>query len=167
MGEGIADQFAADVAAQGDYPEIRAILYEVCELTGMGFAAVARVTDDRWIAAQVLDKIEFGLKPGHELQVSTTICDEIRDSGEAVVIDDVSGSEHWRTHRTPILYGFKSYASFPIYLSDGSFYGTLCAIDPNPRTISLALTVATLEALAKRVSDILSVEQGATQEERI
>lgn len=159
MGEGFADQFAADVAQQGDDPDIVAILHEVCTLTDMGFAAVARVTDDRWIAAQVLDKIEFGLEPGHELQISTTICDEIRDSGEAVVIDDVTGSDHWCTHPTPILYGFKSYASFPIYLLDGSFYGTLCAIDPRPRTISLAVTIATLEGLAKRVAEILSAKQ--------
>ncbi|MES2290585.1 MAG: GAF domain-containing protein [Pseudomonadota bacterium] len=161
MSEGLADEFAAEVAAQGDNAEIVAILFEVCELTGMGFAAVARVTEDRWIAAQVLDRIEFGLKPGHELKVSTTICDEIRDSGEAVVIDDVTGNDSWCRHPTPIMYGFKSYASFPIYLGDGSFYGTLCAIDPRARTVSLAVTVATLEGYAKRVAEILSAKQPA------
>ena len=55
-----------------------------CRSTGMGFAAVARVTDDRWIACEVLDAIGFGLTPGGELAVKTTICDEIRDSREAV-----------------------------------------------------------------------------------
>src|SRR6185436_16839608 len=56
----VKDAFAAAVAAQGDRAELRAILEEVCRITGMGFAAVARVTEDRLIAAQVLDKIEFG-----------------------------------------------------------------------------------------------------------
>ena len=30
------------------------------------------------------------------------------------------------------MYGFKSYISFPIILQTGEFFGTLCAIDPNP-----------------------------------
>lgn len=36
----------------------------VCRTTGMGFAAVARVTKERWIACSLLDQISFGLAPG-------------------------------------------------------------------------------------------------------
>jgi hypothetical protein len=57
----------------------------------MGCAAVARVTQDRWVACAVRDEISFGLAPGGELDVKTTICDEIRDSGQAVVIDFAKG----------------------------------------------------------------------------
>jgi hypothetical protein len=59
----------------------------------MRFAAVARVTEDRWIACSVLDEIDFGLQPGGELKVETTICDEIRQSHQAVVIDNVAEDE--------------------------------------------------------------------------
>jgi GAF domain-containing protein len=150
------DGFAQSVAAQGDQPEIERILYEVCEVTGMGFAAVARVTEERWIAAQVVDKIEFGLKPGDELEISTTICNEIRQSGQQVVIDSVAEDMAWRTHPVPILYGFKSYASLPIVLSDGSFWGTVCAIDPQPRTLSAGQVVTALQDFAKRLGALLS-----------
>lgn len=150
------DDFAAEIAAQGDNAELRAILEEVCALTHMGFAAVARVTDSRWIVAQVLDKIEFGLHPGDELELKTTICDEIRQSGEAVVIDHVAGNPEWRTHHTPALYGFESYVSIPVVLHDGSFYGTLCAIDPHPRTLSSPAIVSRMRRLAMIVGDILS-----------
>ena len=149
------DALAAQAVAEGDDEEIRAILVEVCALTGMGFAAVARVTEHRWIACQVLDKIEFGLTPGGELEVQKTICSEIRDCGEAVVFDDALAHEEWRTHPVPILYGFKSYASFPLRLSDGSFYGTLCAIDPAPREIDTPQIIRALEACAARVTAIL------------
>ena len=47
------------------------ILEVVCRTTGMGFAAVARVTEDRWIACEVHDEIQFGLRPGGELEVET------------------------------------------------------------------------------------------------
>ena len=63
------DAFAVQVAHDGDDAEIEAILFEVCQETRMGFVAVSRVTEDRWIAAQVVDRIEFGLHPGEELDV--------------------------------------------------------------------------------------------------
>lgn len=152
----IKDELAAEVIAQGDNAELRDILEEVCAITHMGFAAVARVTDSRWIVAQVLDKIEFGLHPGDELDLKTTICDEIRQSGQAVVIDHVAGNPNWRTHHTPALYGFESYVSIPVTLHDGSFYGTLCAIDPHPRTLSSPAIVSRMKRLAMVVGDILS-----------
>ena len=156
QGGAMKDELAAEVAAQGDNAELRHILEEVCAITHMGFAAVARVTDSRWIVAQVLDKIEFGLNPGDELDLKTTICDEIRQSGEAVVIDHVAGNAAWRTHHTPALYGFESYVSIPIVLHDGRFYGTLCAIDPHPRTLSSPAIVSRMKRLAMVAGDVLS-----------
>jgi hypothetical protein len=44
------------------------ILEVVCRTTGMGFAAVARVTEDKWVACAVLDEIDFGLKSGESIQ---------------------------------------------------------------------------------------------------
>lgn len=150
------DPLVADALARTHTDEIRSILEEVCRLTNMGFAAVARVTEERWIACQVVDKIEFGLDPGDELKIKTTICDDIRQCGRRVVIDHVTADPDWRTHPTPMLYGFESYASLPIILDDGSFFGTLCAIDPEPRELSAPEVVAKLQAFAKRVSAIIS-----------
>jgi hypothetical protein len=82
------------------------ILDVVSRTTGMRFAAVARVTEERWIACAVPDEIDFGLKPGGELKVETTICHEIRQSREPVIINDVSEDQEWCGHRTPTMYGF-------------------------------------------------------------
>lgn len=142
--------------ALGQDARLGAILRRVCDVTGMGFAAVARVTESRWIACMVEDRIEFGLDAGGELKIRETICDEIRDSGEAVVFDDASGDIKWSRHPVPVLYGFKSYCSFPVYLDDGSFFGTLCAIDPAPRTVSDEAIVEMLTGLAREVGAILS-----------
>lgn len=122
-----------DVAAIEVVPQILEVLHQT---TGMGFCAVARVTPERWIACAVHDTIEFGLEPGGELQVETTICHEIRQSLEPVVIDSVAVDPHWSTHHTPLQYGFQSYISVPIILSNGSFFGTLCAIDPRPASVA-------------------------------
>ena len=156
------DKFAETAARDGDDDGIRLILREAAAVTGMGFVAVARVTETRWIACQVLDQIDFGMSPGDELRISTTICSDIRESGNVVVIDDISGDPNWRTHPAPALYGFKSYLSLPIVLSDGSFYGTMCAIDPQPRKVSQPAILLALEALASRVAAILSKRLAAT-----
>jgi GAF domain-containing protein len=144
----------------GDDEVVRAILQELCDLTQMGFSAVARVTDARWIAVQVLDKIEFGLNPGDELELKTTICDEIRQSGQRVVIDDVDGNIEWQTHHTPAHYGFKSYVSVPLFVPEGTFFGTLCAIDPVRRQLSTRETVAKIEDMARRVEAVLAASVG-------
>ena len=111
------------------------LLNVICQTTGMGFAAIARVTEDRWITCSALDNLEFGLKPGDELQVKTTICDEIRQNPKAVIIDNVSEDPDYHSHHTPIMYNLQSYISVPIIRQDGSFFGTLCAIDPKPNKL--------------------------------
>ena len=145
-----------DIAAVQAIEGIDRLLEQVCRLTGLGFAAVARVTDRRWVACQVIDRVDFGLDPGDELELKTTICDEIRQSGQGVFIDDVNADEGWRTHHTPILYGFRSYVSLPIVLADGSFFGTLCAIDPEPRATGLADIVPTLNEFAATIAAALN-----------
>jgi GAF domain-containing protein len=155
----MTDQYKAEALALADDDMIRGMLAQVCAMTDMGFAAVARVTQDRWIACQVLDKIEFGLEPGSELEIKKTICDEIRDSRLGVIIDDVDADRNWRTHPVPIIYGFKSYISLPIVLPDGSFFGTLCAIDPVRRTISTSDAVAAMTAFAARIGEMIGARQ--------
>jgi GAF domain-containing protein len=163
LGEAV-DELNKDVIFVGDDDRLRSVLAEVCATTGMGFAAVARVTEHRWVACQVLDKIDFGLDPGDELKIRETICDEIRDSGEAVVFDDASDDIKWSRHPVPVIYGFKSYCAFPVYLDDGSFFGTLCAIDPEPRHVDDDAIVAMFTELAKRVGHILSERSEARTE---
>jgi signal transduction histidine kinase len=126
----------SDVDLAGRIAIIPTILDTVCQATGMGFAAVAHVTDEQWIACGVRDTIDFGLEPGGELELETTICNEIRQSGDPVVISDASGDPVFGTHRTPAQYGFRSYISYPIILPEGGFFGTLCAIDPEPRDLT-------------------------------
>ncbi len=141
--------FQADIDVVGQIAVLPNILEVVCKTTGMGFAAVARVTEERWVACSVRDEILFGLKPGGELKIETTICNEIRQSREAVVIDQVSDDAAYRGHPTPAMYGFQSYISVPIILSDGSFFGTLCAIDPKPAKLKNSVVTGMFKAFSE------------------
>jgi signal transduction histidine kinase len=148
----MAPDLSADIAAVQGIAAVPRILEVVCRSTGMGFAAVARVTEQRWICCAVRDEIAFGLTPGGELKVETTICHEIRQSGEAVVIDSVADDLVFCGHHTPAQYGFQSYISMPIILGDGSFFGTLCAIDPRPARLNTPQTVGMFKLFAELIA---------------
>jgi signal transduction histidine kinase len=152
----MSETFEQDIAAVGSIKAIPTILDIVCRTTGMRFAAVARVTEERWIACSVRDDINFGLKPGGELKVESTICHEIRQNGEAVIIDHVSEDANYAGHHTPQVYGLQSYISMPIRLTDGSFFGTLCAIDPEPRRLKTPETIQMFEMFADVIGFQLS-----------
>jgi K+-sensing histidine kinase KdpD len=144
--------FSADIAAVQGIAAVPRILEVVCRSTGMGFAAVARVTEQRWVCCAVRDEIEFGLVPGGELEVETTLCHEIRQSHEAVVIDNVAEDTIYCGHHTPTKYGFQSYISMPIILSDGTFFGTLCAIDPRPARLDTPQTIGMFKLFSELIA---------------
>lgn len=131
----LEENFKQDILNIQNMPMIPKLLSVICQTTGMGFSAVARVTEDRWITCSSEDHLNFGLKPGDELEVKTTICDEIRQTCTPVIIDNVSEDADFRNHHTPAMYGLQSYISMPIIRRDGTFFGTLCAIDPKPNSL--------------------------------
>ena len=143
--------YANDVATVNRLDVVRSVLEVVCRTTGMGFAAVARVTEDRWIACAVRDEIGFGLRPGGELPVASTICNEIRQTGCLVAIDEVATDETFRDHPTATKYGLQSYISVPLRLPDGRLFGTLCAIDPRPARVNNVETIGMFQLFAELI----------------
>ncbi len=161
----MTDNPRRDIPLIGRIDAIPTMLEVICRTTGMGFAAVARVTEDHWIACAVRDEIEFGLQPGGELKLETTICDEIRCSGQPVIIDHVAEDPAFRDHHTPAMYGFQSYISMPIVLPNGTFFGTLCAIDPRPARLNRPEIVGMFKLFADLVAFHLDAQHRLAESE--
>ncbi len=161
----LAPALAADVAVVQGIPAVPTLLDVVCRTTGMGFAAIARVTEGHWVACGVLDKIAFGLRPGGELQVETTLCHEIRQSREPVVIDEVAEDLVYCNHHTPRQYGFQSYISVPIVLPGDRFFGTLCAIDPRPARLKTPEVIGMFQLFAELIAFHIDVAQRLSETE--
>lgn len=147
----------SDASAVRRLGTIDKILEAACRLTGMRFAAVARVTADKWLACAVRDEIAFGLEPGGELDVRSTLCHEVGVCRRTIAIDHVSADPEFRDHHTPKLYGFQSYISSPI-LRRGEFFGTLCALDPEPARPRDPAIGATFELFAELIGRHLETE---------
>lgn len=158
-------QKAADIATIGRISAVPAMLKVISDMTGLRFAAVARVTEDTWTACAVLDQLEFGLGVGGELDLTTTLCHEIRGSHVSVVIDKASEDPLYHDHHTPRIYQFESYISVPVFRTDGRFFGTLCALDPNPAQLRSSTIQSTMESFARVLSLQIEAEESQQRTE--
>lgn len=158
--------FGPDLRAVAKIEAIPMILRMVKHVTGLRFAAVARVTDKQWITCAVDDSIEFGLKPGDELALETTICDEIRQHRTPVLFGHASEHPVFSRHHTPRLYGLQSYVSIPIVRGNGEFFGTLCAIDPAPADLDTPVITETLTLFAQLIAANLDMQASVEQSQR-
>jgi len=152
-------ELSTDIEVIQRMSAIPKILDSVAEMTGLRFVCVARVTENSWNACAILDRLEFGLPIGGSLDVSSTLCEQVRDTLEAVVIDDVSESLQYCDHHTPKIYGFKSYFSIPLFRPDGEYFGTLCGLDPLARDLSGTATLRNLNLFAELISRQLENER--------
>lgn len=123
----------------------------------MGFAAISRITEGNWITCASKDEISFGLKSGDKLPVEATICNQVRQQEKPVFIENVATSETYALHPAPAMYGFSSYISVPLYKKDGSFFGTICAIDKKPTKINTEKIKGMLQLYAELIGFHLEI----------
>lgn len=150
--------FSSDLQAIGSIDAVPVILSMVKHITGMRFAAVARVTESKWIACAVDDSIDFGLLPGGELVLESTICHEIRQHHQPVIFGHASQHPLFSKHHTPKTYGLESYISIPIIKANGEFFGTLCAIDSVPANLDEPAIEKTLTLFAQLIAMSLDTQ---------
>lgn len=154
-----AHDFQADIEMLSSSDLVGTILETVMLAANMRFAAVARVTEDRWVACRTVDEVDFGLAPGDEIEIRSTFCQSVRVTRQKVLFNDVATDEVYRNHPIAAKFGIVSYASIPIHRSDGSFFGTLCAIDTVPRDVKHPRAVAMLEMFADLIGRSLETEE--------
>ena len=159
MGAGIPKELLGDISAIERIEAVPLILEMVKQATGMRFAAIARVTDEHWLACAVDDSIDFGLLPGGQLDLETTICHEIRQLKKPVIFKHASEHPVYSSHHTPRIYQLESYVSIPIVTADGHFFGTLCAIDSLPAHFDDETVLKTMGLYAKLIATSLDLHK--------
>ncbi|MES2316711.1 MAG: GAF domain-containing sensor histidine kinase [Pseudomonadota bacterium] len=150
---------APDVAAVQRIASIPAILATVAHITGLRYTCIARVTPESWTACAVLDQLGTGLRPNDSLDINSTLCGQVRATGQALVIDAVSDDPDVRDHPAPALHGFDSFISVPIRRQNGEYFGTLSGNDPLPRNLSGTAALASMTLFAELISQQLTSQQ--------
>ncbi len=129
---------------------------------GFGLWMITRTIQDDWIVLKANDKT-YGVNDGEVFRWSDSFCYQmIRDKGPHIapqsdLVDSYA--------RTPIRQAFqiKSYVGFPLVAGDGSLFGTLCAIDPEPKPEEIQADEALFVILAKYLSLALNDELKSTE----
>lgn len=146
------DALSRDVDRVRSIAVVPMILDVAQRMTGMRFATVARVTETRWIACEVVDQVSLGLRPGSELPVESTLCSEVRKHREVIAFDDADIALQYSDPRKPRAERLRSYLSVPIIRADGAVFGTLCAIDLRPAKVNNTQVISAFQFFAALIA---------------
>lgn len=159
--------FQSDIERLAGSDLVTTILETVMLATNMRFAGVARVTADRWVACRTIDDVKFGIAEGDEIAIDSTFCQTVRDTSEIVIFSDAGTDPEYKDHPIATAFGIVSYASVPIYRGDGTFFGTLCAIDTVPKDVNNPRAVAMLKMFADLIGRSLETEERLEAQEQL
>jgi diguanylate cyclase (GGDEF)-like protein len=132
-----------------------AILAFLHERFGLKLLMVTRTEEENWIVLQVNDH-GYGVKQGDVFRWSDSFCSRmVKGEGPCIApqADLVDVYRH-----APIAEQVKigAYVGVPITYADGTLFGTLCAIDPDPQPESLTDELPLVQLLGKLLSTILN-----------
>lgn len=118
---------------------------------------VTRTEGEDWIMLQVED-YGYGVGEGSVFCWSDSFCSRmVTDQGPRVA-PQVNSVPAYVDAPIGKQVTIGAYVGIPIVLSDGSLFGTLCAIDPEPQSETIREKLPTIELLAKLLSTILENE---------
>jgi len=157
------------VAAIGRIEAVPTLLKVLCEMTGLRFAVVARVTGSTWTACAVRDDLSLGVEPGDPLAFLANFGVDSQIARVPIVIDQA------KMPYTPLsmaLGSIQSFISVPIIVTNGQHFGALCALDSKPaglgepRILSMFTEFAALIASQFEQQSIREREHTALLDER-
>ncbi|MHC9237583.1 hypothetical protein ACX9MO_18320 [Pseudooceanicola sp. 502str34] len=125
------------------------------------------MTTDRWVACRAVDEVNIGLAEGDKIEFETAFCQSVRQMSPKILFSDVATDKIYKKHPIAAKLGIVSDASLPILRSDGTFSGTLCAIDTMPRDVQHPRAVAMLGMFAEIIGRGLEVKETLEGQERL
>jgi signal transduction histidine kinase len=159
-------EVAKAVAAIGRIDAVPTLLKVLCEITGMGFATVVRVADKIWAACAIEDDIHLGVMPGCQLPIGETLCIESMVLRTPIMVEQVSADPRYRTHPVFKRYQIESCVSVPIMLSDGRYFGNLCALHRKPSKLAEPRILSMFKHFAALIASQLDRQLLQEQEHR-
>ena len=132
----------------------------VRDVLGVDLAVVTRI-DSEFQHYELVDgdAASFGLAPDTAAPIDQTYCRHVLAGRLPNLIPDTSQEEITAAMPITKAVGIGAYASMPITFSDGSFYGTLCAVSHEPKPEMGLREEQFLHVLARLVSDQLERER--------
>jgi diguanylate cyclase len=132
---------------------------------GFGLWMITRTDGKDWIVLQAEDH-GYGVSAGKVFQWNDSFCCEMVKGNGPRIAPDSAVVPAYATAPIGRNIPINAYVGIPLTLSDGSLFGTLCAIDPCVQSSSIKQEQELIELLAALLSSILQAELRATEEVR-
>jgi signal transduction histidine kinase len=134
------------------------ILRTLCDITDLRYSVVARLTEESWTACAIYDNMNFGLSPGDGLELRTTYCNTIREQSAPLLVRHASREPEFQNHPALKHYAVESYIGVPLYRENGEYFGVLCALDTEPKSIS-EKNIGIFTLMAKLIAHELEADE--------
>ena len=133
---------------------------------GFNLWMITRTQGEDWIVLQTEDN-GYNVKPGQVFHWEDSFCSQMV-KGKAPRIAPRSDDIPLYAN-APIgkKIDIKAYIGQPLVNEDGSLFGTLCAIDPNPKSASLIKEAGLIDLLGQMLSYILQAELRENKQKRL
>ncbi|MBA3530832.1 MAG: GAF domain-containing protein [Ardenticatenales bacterium] len=99
---------------------------------GLKTAFLAETSNNRFLSIAVQDHGGCSLAEGQSFPLEETYCSRVVSSGKPMIVKDARNDPEFANLATTTELNIGSYVGVPIFRANGSVYGTLCAIDPEP-----------------------------------
>lgn len=147
-----------ELEAVARIPALPKILSVMTRTTGLRLAALARVTDERWLACAVEDHLGSSIIRGTEVTAKGTLCYETLQCGRSIAINDISNHPDYHDHPRLNHHGARSIISVPVILPNGVVFGTLTGFDSEVRVLDSPEILGSIELLGELIAFHLSAE---------
>ncbi|TCB65953.1 sensor domain-containing diguanylate cyclase [Acinetobacter sp. ANC 4178] len=146
-----------DIGFKSFHDAGQAVLSFLYQRFGFGLWMITRVEGEDWIILQTEDHA-YNVHAGQVFNWADSFCSQmVLGNGPKIApsSDDVPA---YRQAPIAQQLKIKAYIGQPLTKEDGSLFGTLCAIDPEPKSESLKEEQSLIELLGDLLSQILQTE---------
>ncbi len=121
---------------------------------GFGLWMVTRVEGDNWVILTAEDR-HYGMLEGAVLKWSDSFCARMVDGLGPHIAPGSDAVPAYAAAPVGQQLQISAYIGFPMVSSDGSVFGTLCAIDPAPQSAELVDHEDVIRLVADLLSEVL------------
>lgn len=136
---------------------ISAHLDLIARLIGVHSAFVSQLTSDMMLVLDSYDDQGCAIPPDGVVPLEETFCQHVRATGEAVVIPDAAQDVRVADVATRYQFSIGAYLGVPLLLSDGTLFGTLCALDQQPCQFSQS-DIDLMRIVANQIAAVIERE---------
>jgi len=143
----------------------RAVLRFLHGRFGFGLWMITRMEGDDWIVLQAEDH-GYGVGPGRVFRWADSLCSRMVSGDGPRIAPDIDSVPAYVAAPVARQLPVRAYVGVPLTLSDGTLFGTLCAIDSARQPDRIVNDGNLIELLASLLSLILNTELRAAEEAR-